>query len=129
MMYLIDTDWVVEYLKGRNPAIQILDALPPEELAISLITYGEIYEGIYYGRDPKRAEQGFLQFLRGIDILPLNRPIMKEFAQVRGQLRKAGQRIDDPDLLIAATAIYHDLTLFTHNKRHFSRIPMLKLFE
>ena len=129
MMYLIDTDWVVEYLKGRNPAIQILDALPPEELAISLITYGEIYEGIYYGRDPKRAEQGFLQFLRGIDILPLNRPIMKEFAQVRGQLRKAGQRIDDPDLLIAATAIYHDLTLFTHNERHFSRIPMLKLFE
>lgn len=128
MSYLIDTDWVVEYLKGRDPAKRIIDALAPEELAISLITYGEIYEGIYYGRDPKRAEQGFLQFIRGIDILPLNRPIMKEFAKLRGQLRKTGQRLDDPDLLIAATAIYHDLTLFTHNRRHFSRIPTLKLY-
>src|SRR5262245_39480715 len=123
MSYLIDTDWVVEYLKGREPATRILDALPPEELAISLITYGELYEGIYYGRDPKRAEQGFLQFIRGLDLLPLNRSIMKEFAKLRSQLRRTGQRLDDPDLLIAATALYHDLTLFTHNRRHFSRIP------
>jgi tRNA(fMet)-specific endonuclease VapC len=128
MKYLIDTDWIVEYLKGRAPATQLLDRLAPEALAISLITYGEIYEGIYYGRDPKRSEQGFLQFLRGIDVLPLNKPIMKKFAHLRGQLRRSGQMINDPDLLIAATALHHDRTLLTHNLRHFSRIPTLKLY-
>lgn len=129
MNYLIDTDWIVEYLKGRDPAAQLLDMLAPETLAISLITYGEIYEGIYYSRDPKRSEQGFLQFLRGIDVLSLNKPIMKKFAHIRGQLRRSGQMINDPDLLIAATALHYDLTLITHNRKHFSRIPTLKLFE
>lgn len=129
MNYLIDTDWIVEYLKGRDPAAQLLDMLAPETLAISLITYGEIYEGIYYSRDPKRSEQGFLQFLRGIDVLSLNKPIMKKFAHIRGQLRRSGQMINDPDLLIAATALHYDLTLMTHNRKHFSRIPTLKLFE
>lgn len=128
MIYLIDTDWVAEYLKGRDPVTRTLNSLATEELAISIITYGEIYEGIYYSRDPKRSEQGFLQFLRGTAVLPLNRPIMKEFARIRGQLRKVGQIITDPDILIAATAIYHDLTLLTNNKRHFSRIPGLKLY-
>jgi tRNA(fMet)-specific endonuclease VapC len=128
MKYLVDTDWVAEYLKGRDPAVRILEAMAPGDLAISLITYGEIYEGIYYGRDPKRAEQGFLQFLRGIDVVPVNKAILKEFAQIRGQLRKPGQIIGDLDILIAATAIYQDITLITHNKRHFNRIPTLKLY-
>jgi tRNA(fMet)-specific endonuclease VapC len=129
MKYLVDTDWVAEYLKGRDPAVRTLDAMAPEDLAVSLITYGEIYEGIYYGRDPKRAEQGFLQFLRGIDVIPVNKAMMKEFAQMRGQLRKSGQIIGDLDLLIAATAIYHDVPLITHNLRHFSRIPTLNLYQ
>jgi predicted nucleic acid-binding protein len=42
MKYLVDTDWVAEYLKGRDPAVRELNALAPEGLAISLITYGEI---------------------------------------------------------------------------------------
>ena len=33
--------------------------------------------------------------------------------------------IGDMDLLIAATAIRHDLTLLTNNRRHFERIPSL----
>jgi predicted nucleic acid-binding protein len=54
-------------------------------------------------------------------VLPLNKALMKEFARIRGQL------INGLDLLIAATALYHDLP--THNLRHFSRIPFLKLYQ
>jgi tRNA(fMet)-specific endonuclease VapC len=53
---------------------------------------------------------------------------MKRFGQIRGQLRQTGQLISDFDILIAATALHYDLTLLTHNTRHFSRIPTLKLF-
>ncbi len=38
-----------------------------------------------------------------------------------------GQLIGNPDLLIAATALYHNLTLLTHNTRHFSRISGLQV--
>ena len=58
MSYLVDTDVVANALKGRPEETTLLTNLSPQGLAISLITYGEIYDGIYYGRDPpnKRAD-------------------------------------------------------------------------
>jgi hypothetical protein len=50
MRFLVDTDWVAEYLVERAPAVELLDRLAPEGLGISLMTYGEMYEGILYGR-------------------------------------------------------------------------------
>jgi tRNA(fMet)-specific endonuclease VapC len=129
MSYLVDTDWIVEYLKGRQPATGTLEALRHEGLAVSLITYGEIYEGIYRGRDALQHEVIFLRFLRRVRVLPLNRAIMRAFAQIRGELRSQGQHIGDLDTLIAATSLHHDLTLITHNTHHFSRVPSLKLYR
>lgn len=126
MKYLVDSDWVIDYLTGKQYAITFLSSLAKEGFAISLITLGEIYEGIYYGRDPQRSEEGFRKFLRGVTVLPLNRSIMQRFGYIRGDLRHKGQLIGDPDLLIAATALYHDLILITRNKKHYQRISSLK---
>lgn len=128
MRYLIDTDWVILALRGNNSAQVLLDSLAPDGLAISLITYGEVYEGIYYGRDQRASEAGFHQFLRGVTIISLNRRSMRHFARIRGELRRTGQIIGDPDILIAATALYHDLILVTQNVAHFQRIPQLRLY-
>jgi predicted nucleic acid-binding protein len=103
--YLVDSDWVADYLKGRPQAVQLLTSLAHEEISISIVTYGEIYEGIYYGQDPEASERGFIQFLRFVPVLSLTRRIMKRFARLRGELRTKGQLIDDPDILIAATAV------------------------
>lgn len=129
MTYLVDTDRVAEYLKGKEPAVRTIPRLAADGLAIGIITYGEIYEGIYYGRNPETHERGFRLFLRSVDVLPLNRSVMKRFARVRGELRRTGQIIGDPDILIGATAIERDLTLLTNNLRHFERIPDLKLYR
>lgn len=128
MSYLVDTDWMASYLKGRADAQQLLRTLRPAGLATSLITYGELLDGIYYGRNPTANEQVFRQFLRAIRVLPLNRPIMERFARIRGDLRQRGQIIGDPDILIAATALHHNLILVTRNLQHFQRIPQLKLY-
>ncbi|MBI3913582.1 MAG: type II toxin-antitoxin system VapC family toxin [Chloroflexi bacterium] len=127
MNYLIDSDWVADYLKGRTEALDFLRSLGAEGLAISLVTYGEIYEGIYYGPNAESHEAGFRKFLQWVDVLPLNRRIMQRFARIRGQLRKQGQLIGDPDILIAATALHNDLTLVSRNLKHFQRIANLKL--
>jgi len=126
MKYLVDSDWVVDYLAGKQQAMAFLSSLAKEGIAVSIITLGEIYEGIYYGRDPQKSEEGFRKFLRGVAVIPLNRTIMQRFGYIRGDLRRRGQLIGDPDILIAATAIYHDLTLLTRNKKHYERIPNLK---
>jgi len=127
--YLIDSDVVVDWLNGKDSATLLLATLIPDGLAISLITYGEIYEGIYFGRDPKASEAGFRRFLHGVRVLPLNRPIVRRFSFIRGDLRRRGQRIGDLDILIGATTLHHDLTLVTGNADHFERIDGLRLLE
>ncbi|MFN8496777.1 MAG: type II toxin-antitoxin system VapC family toxin [Anaerolineae bacterium] len=129
MRYLVDTDWVADYLKGRQPTVELLSAMADEGLAISIITYGEIHEGIVYGRDAAQHGRTFNLFLRGVDVLGLNRQIMRRFARVRGELRRQGLLIGDLDILIGATAVQYDLTLLTRNAAHFRRIPEIKLYQ
>ena len=129
MTYLVDSDWVIDWLAGREQAIQLLSTIAASGIAISLVTYGEVYEGIYYGRDPITVERAFQRFLHGTDVLPLNRTIMRRFALIRGQLRRQGRIIGDPDILIGATALHYDLRLVTRNVSHFERIPGLRLHQ
>jgi predicted nucleic acid-binding protein len=125
---LVDTDRVADWLRGRPAAVRLLEALEPDGLAISLVTYGEIYEGIYFGRDPAGSERVFREFLRAVDVISLTRPIMRRFARLRGDLRRRDQLLGDPDLLLAATALHHDLTLVTGNRGHFQRAPDLRMY-
>lgn len=128
MSFLVDSDWVADYLKGHQEAVDLLDRLFPEGLAISIITYAEVYEGIYYGQDPKHHEAIFRHFLRGVRVLGITRSIAQRFAQLRGTLRARGELLPQPDLLIAATALQHDLTLVTRNLSHFQRIPGIEIY-
>ncbi len=132
MKYLIDTDWIADHLEDKPAAVALLTSLFNEGagLSISLITYGEIYEGIIWSyRRSAQLEVAFVELLRWIKVLSLDEAIMRRFAAVRGSLRKRGQMIGDPDVLIAATALHLDLTLVTRNFDHFLRIPDLKLYE
>lgn len=72
---------------------------------------------------------GFRHFLGGYPALGLDDPIMERFAETRAYLRRRGEGIADLDLLIAATALHHDLTLLTFNLRHFARIPDLRIYQ
>jgi len=119
---------VASYLNATPAAVALLTSLAHDDLAISLITYGEIYDGIYAGRDPGAQEAIFRQMLAFVEVLGLNEEIVERFARIRGSLRAAGQIIDDFDILIGATAVHYGLTLVTRNRRHFQRIPGLNLY-
>lgn len=54
-LYLVDTDWVIDYFNGQPFAAQTLFDLTPQGLAISLTSYGELYEGAFYSADPQSA--------------------------------------------------------------------------
>jgi tRNA(fMet)-specific endonuclease VapC len=125
MSYLLDSDVTADYLKGLPQPVQHIQSIIGSGIAISIITYGEIYDGIAGSYDPEAAERVFRQFLRVAVVVPLNRSVMRRFATERRALRLQGQKLDDMDLLIAATALHHNLTLITRNVRHFGRIPGL----
>lgn len=128
MSYLLDTDTTIDWLAGRPAAVQLLQPLAQDSLAISTVTYGEVYEGIHYGRNPVVAMHGFRTFLRGVTVLPVTQAIARQFGIIRGDLRNRGLIIGDDDTFIAATALHHQLTLVTRNLRHFQRIPGLAVY-
>ena len=74
MSYLIDSDWTADYLKGRATAVTLLDHLFADGLAISIVTFAEVYEGVYYGTNPQQNEAIFRRFLRGVPVLPITDP-------------------------------------------------------
>lgn len=129
MKYLIDSDIAVDHLSGRIWATDLITSLLDSGAAISLMTYAELYEGVLYGRRSAFAEIVFLEFLRWVKVLGFDEPTMQRFAAIRGYLRRRGLTLGDADLLVATTALHHDLTLVTRNFKHFSRIDDLKLYE
>jgi tRNA(fMet)-specific endonuclease VapC len=60
-----------------------------------------------------------------IDLLDLTEDMVMLYGEIEAILEKAGQVIGDFDVLIASTAITHDITLVSGNDRHFQRIITL----
>jgi tRNA(fMet)-specific endonuclease VapC len=127
LQYLIDTDWVIHYLSGRQDIVNRLHALRQDGLGLPVIVLAELYEGVYYSRDPEKDERGLNDFLRGVVVLGVDEETARIFGRERGRLRSTGAIIGDMDLWIAATALQYDLTLLTNNRRHFDRIDGLRI--
>lgn len=128
MSYLVDTDWLIDAIRGIPAAVDLLAGLRDDGLAVSIVSYGEVFEGAVGAPNPEAELARFRRFLDGLALLELDDAIMERFAFLRGGLRRRGQLIPDLDLLIAATAMHHDLTLLTRNARHFVRINGLNLY-
>lgn len=127
LSYLIDTDWIIDHLHGVALVSQRLRELQDKGLAMSVISVAELWEGAYYSSDPINSQAGLEEFLVGIPILGLDEDTCKRFGHLRGSLRRQGRIVGDFDLLIAATALRHTLTLLTNNRRHFENIPDLQI--
>ncbi|GKT08210.1 type II toxin-antitoxin system VapC family toxin [Desulforhabdus sp. TSK] len=127
--YLIDTDWVIHFLNGTQDIVDKLKQLRTEGLAISIITLAELYEGVFYSRNPEASRDGLANFLRGIVIIDIDDEICTVFGKERGRLRRQGNIIGDFDLLIGATCLSYDFTLLTNNVRHFERLEGLKVIS
>ena len=124
---VLDTDWVIEYLHARPAIVARLTELQPRGLGLSIISLAELWEGVFYSRDPEGDGQDLADFLSGVTVLGIDTDIAQRFGRERGRLRAVGMLIGDFDLLIGATALAHNLTVLTNNRSHFERIDGLHM--
>jgi predicted nucleic acid-binding protein len=125
--YLVDTDWAIHHLNGHPVITQRLQDLQHEGLGLSVAALAELYEGVYYSRDPEASEQSLMAFLESVSLIDIDATTAQIFGRERGRLRAAGMLIGDVDLFIAATALQQNVILLTNNRRHFERIPGLSI--
>lgn len=97
-----------------------------QRFSISLITRYEVLRGLQ-ARGATRQLAAFDQFCAVSDVLPLTDEVIVQAATIYADLYRRGLLIGDADILIAATAIHHGMSVITNNKRHFSRITGLQI--
>ncbi|MBM3943294.1 MAG: type II toxin-antitoxin system VapC family toxin [SAR202 cluster bacterium] len=127
MPYLIDSDWLIDYLAGGTESLQLLESVADEGIAISILTYMEVYQGILRSPRPEEVEAQLRGFLGSVPIIPISLEVAQRCARAREILRVQGKRVNQRaiDLLIAATALEHGLILVTRNNRDYADIPGL----
>ena len=125
--YCFDTD-VLSATLWRRPPIELVRALAqvaPEHQFTTSITVGELLYGARKRGSLRLTHQIREVVLAALTVLPFDETTARAYAEVRTDLEQAGQRLDEPDLRIAAIALSRDLTLVTGNVRHFERVPGL----
>lgn len=110
---LIDTDVLIDYLRGNSQAVNYLENLT-ELLLISTMTVAELYAGVREG-----AERPLLDnFIYAFEIVPMDEQIAILGGLYRRDYSKS-HGIGLADALIGATAQIRQATLVTLNQKHF----------
>ena len=77
--------------------------------------------------NPESSRAMLEECLSGVVVLGIDEEICRRFGQIRGSLRRYGTIVGDFDLLIASSALSHNLILLTNNRRHFESIEGLRM--
>ena len=125
MTHLIDSDVLIDAMGAQPLALAALAVVAEFGLRTSIITLGELYDGVSRHADPLHRRHDVEIFLRPFAVINLEVSMMLRFGQIRAHLRRTGNLIGDLDILIAATAIEENILLITRNRRHFECIPDL----
>ncbi len=121
-MQLVDTNILSELMRPQPDAgvlawLQGREAVNPR-LTISAVTVDEIMFGLS-GHPTARLLAWFDAFVQRHEVLPITTDVARRAGVLRGQLQARGQTRTQADMLIAATAQIHALTVVTRNVRDF----------
>ncbi len=114
---LLDTDVLIDYLRGRPEAVDYLEALTPA-LLVSAVTVAELCAGVRDGDERSILDE----FVQSFDVIPLEKQIAVTAGLIRRDYGKShGTGL--ADAIIAATAQIQNADLVTLNRKHF---PMVR---
>jgi tRNA(fMet)-specific endonuclease VapC len=128
LCYLLDTNICIYIIKQKPVTVlHKFEQLSVGEVAMSLITYGELLYGIKKSQHPKKSQHTLEQLIGLIPPLPMPTDTANHYGKIRSSLELQGKLIGNNDLWIAAHALALEVILVTNNIKEFSRIPHLQL--
>jgi tRNA(fMet)-specific endonuclease VapC len=136
MGLLIDSTLLIRAERRRlvpeQLVAELLDRWGDVELAISVMSAGELFHGCWRADTPSRRarrEEFVEALISAIPVVPITLPIIRVFGELDARLSAAGERLPTSDLLIGCTALSHGFEVVTGNVRHFERVPGLVVHE
>lgn len=128
MSFLLDTDACSAHMKGHAKVTQRFLQYTGR-LYISVVGLGELFTWTARAKAPPQRRQKLQALLRDVDVLDLTSDIAQRFGEIRAYLMDRGLPTPDLDLLHAATALLHGLTMVTHNTADFANVPGLTVVD
>lgn len=125
-MKILDTDVAIEILRGNDRVIEARNRAL-DEVGTTWITACELAYGAAKSRSPDRNQSLVGEFLATLPVFGVNSPAAEQFGRLKADLERAGNMLADADLLIAAITRALGASLVTGNRRHYERIPDLRI--
>ena len=126
-MYLLDTDTVIYGLKANPTVEENLRLHLHDPLMISVITLMELYYGAYKSKKTTSNLAKIKALENSLEVVVLGRECVEIFGMLKADLEQSGTPLDDFDLILASSALAHNLILVTNNLKHFKSIQGLRL--
>lgn len=124
--YLLDTNVLIDMCRGINGIRERIVGAGPGNCFVSQISLAELQTG--YEMTHNEVENANLAFCRTkFRSLPVDDKVLDLFARMKAAQITGGRKVPDFDLLIAATAKCHNLTVVSHDAKHFALIDGIRL--
>lgn len=127
MIYLLDTDTIIYWLKGNETIEGKAVSVGLENIGFSIISKAELYFGAYNSKHIKKNINNVQKVSATLTMMHFDDSAAEHFGKIKADLSKSGSIIPDADIMIAAIARVNDLILVTNNTIHFERISGLKI--
>lgn len=116
MILLLDTTVLIDVLRARQGRRELLAGLvrAGHTLATTAINVGEVYSGMRPGEEQKTQE-----FLDSLDCYSITKETAFSAGRLKNSFSQKGRTLTLADMLIAAVALEHQLTLMTDNRKDF----------
>jgi predicted nucleic acid-binding protein len=120
--YLLDTDTVIDFLKGYSSIIEFINGLyqQGETLCTCDVVVAEAFAGFH----PHQREHG-QTLLESMRFLPTSPRAARQAGSWRHDFARRGRQLSTVDCLIAATAVDHRATLVTGNVRDYPMVEVI----
>lgn len=127
-MTILDTNICVRFLRGDESVVRrLLDADENGDLRIPAMVEGELFYGVEKSERRDENREKVKALLAFLPVCHADDETMEKFGELKAKAEAAGSRVDDADVIIAATAMRHGALLVTGNTRHFSRFDGLEI--
>ena len=125
---MVDTNVFIKVEKSGSK--MDFSAWESERVFVSAITVSELLMGVHRANTEERRNRRrtFVEtVISAVGVLEFNVVVARVHSEIHSDLSNRGQLMGPHDLIIAATARFHDLPLLTDNVDEFSRVSGLKV--
>ena len=126
-MVLLDTDILIGFLRNNEEAVNKISKLLAKHVILftTSINTAELYFGAYLSEKSQENLKTVEKLTKTINVIPFEFNHSKIYGELRSDLQKKGEIINELDIFIATIAIEKDLPIITRNSKHFERIMKL----